>query len=169
MELFNSSEFRDKIRKKLDIVLDSNGDFSTNLEKGIYNYAIAEANIRKIVKKWENPWFLQIYTDRLRSIYLNLKNPEILKMIKSKELLPQVFAFMTHQEMNPVRWKELIEKKSKIDESKFNTKLVSNTDMFTCGKCKSKNCSYYTMQTRSADEPETIFITCLDCGKHWKR
>lgn len=169
MELFNSSEFRDKIRKKLDIVLDSNGDFSTNLEKGIYNYAIAEANIRKIVKKWENPWFLQIYTDRLRSIYLNLKNPEILKMIKSKELLPQVFAFMTHQEMNPARWKELIEKKSKIDESKFNTKLVSNTDMFTCSKCKSKNCSYYTMQTRSADEPETIFVTCLDCGKHWRR
>ena len=33
MELFNSSEFRDKIRKKLDIVLDSNGDFSTNFRK----------------------------------------------------------------------------------------------------------------------------------------
>ena len=56
-----------------------------------------------------------------------------------------------------------------VDENKYDTQLVARTDMFTCGKCKSKRCTYYTMQTRSADEPETIFITCLDCGKNWKR
>ena len=105
----------------------------------------------------------------MRSIYINLKNPSILEQIKSGELLPQTFAFMTHQEMNPERWKELIEKKKLVDKNKYDTQLVARTDMFTCGKCKSKRCTYYTMQTRSADEPETIFITCLDCGKNWKR
>ena len=77
---------------------------------------------------------------------------------------------MTHQEMNPVRWKESIERKIKRDDSKFNAKVEASTDMFECRnwKCKSKRCTYYEMQTRSADEPATVFITCLDCGKHWK-
>ena len=41
--------------------------------------------------------------------------------------------------------------------------------IFTCGKCKSQNTTYYEMQTRSADEPMTAFITCLKCGKRWKQ
>ena len=46
--------------------------------------------------------------------------------------------------------------------------MQASTDMFTCRKCKSKKCSYYELQTRSADEPSTIFVTCLECGKNWK-
>ena len=161
-------KFRENIRNEFSKIVDSS-DLATNLEKGVFNFAIKEATIKKEVKKWENPWFVQLYTDRLRSIYINLKNPSILEQIKSGELLPQTFAFMTHQEMNPERWKELIEKKKLVDKNKYDTQLVARTDMFTCGKCKSKRCTYYTMQTRSADEPETIFITCLDCGKNWKR
>ena len=51
----------------------------------------------------------------------------------------------------------------------FKAKKISETQVqFTCSKCKSKKCTYYEMQTRSADEPATIFITCLDCGKNWR-
>jgi transcription elongation factor S-II len=28
--------------------------------------------------------------------------------------------------------------------------------------------TYYEMQTRSADEPMTVFVSCLNCGKNWK-
>lgn len=28
---------------------------------------------------------------------------------------------------------------------------------------------YYEKQTRSADEPMTVFGTCLDCGKKWRQ
>ena len=42
------------------------------------------------------------------------------------------------------------------------------TDQFKCGRCKQRKCTYYELQTRSADEPATIFVTCLDCGKNWK-
>lgn len=140
-----------------------------NLEIGIFNYSLQEASRKKEVKKWENPKFVQIYSDRLRTIYINMKDEKILNALNSGELFPQTFAFMTHQEMKPEIWKELIEKKSRIDATKFDTNITARTDMFTCGKCKSKKCTYYTMQTRSADEPETIFITCLDCGKNWKR
>jgi transcription elongation factor S-II len=159
--------FRENINIKLSSILEDD-TMATNLEKGIFNYAIKEANSRKIVKKWENQAFVQLYMDRLRTIYMNLKNIDLLQQIKNREITPQNLAFMTHQEFDPAHWKILIEKKTKRDASKFTTNIQASTDMFTCKKCKSKKCTYYELQTRSADEPATIFVTCLDCGKHWK-
>lgn len=44
----------------------------------------------------------------------------------------------------------------------------ATTDQFQCGKCKQRKCQYYQMQTRSADEPMTTFVTCVNCGNRWK-
>ena len=163
----NSEDFRHKIRGKIHEIVEDDV-LTINLEKGVYNYAIKEASNRKIIKKWDNPYFAQIYLDRLRSIYTNIKDSDLLIQLKSGEIKAQNMAFMTHQEMNPDHWRPLIEKKIKRDSSKFQNNLQATTDMFTCKKCKSKKCSHYELQTRSADEPATIFITCLDCGKNWK-
>ena len=163
----NPDKFRSNIRAKISPLIGEE-KISTNLEIAIYNYAIKEANSRKIIKKWDNPYFVQLYVDRLRSIYMNLKNTELLEQLKSGEIAPQTVAFMTHQEMNNGRWSKLIEQKIKRDANKFTTNVQASTDMFTCKKCRSKKCTYYELQTRSADEPATIFVTCLDCGKHWK-
>ena len=168
LAISNPEIFREKIRNKLTPILDDE-IISLNIEKGVYNYAIKEANSRKIIKKWENPYFAQLYLDRLRCIYLNLKNQDFLEQIKKNEIAPQTVAFMTHQEMNPQQWKNIIDQKIKRDASKFNTNIQASTDMYTCRKCKSKRSTYYEMQTRSADEPATIFVTCLDCGTHSKR
>ena len=140
---------------------------ASNLERAIFNYAIQESNRRKIIKKWENPFFSQIYVDRLRTITRNL-NDQMAASLQSGEITPQQFAFMTHQEMNPERWAALILNKTKRDASRFDTNIEASTDMYTCKKCRSKKCTYYELQTRSADEPATIFVTCLDCGKHFR-
>jgi transcription elongation factor S-II len=166
-KIANPEQFRLNIRGKLNIVLE-NEKHSSNLEKGIFNYALKEANNRKVVKKWDNQYFVQIYLDRLRSIYINLKNSEILEQIKSETIQAHTIAFMTHQEMRPDKWKELIEEKAKKDKNKFETNVEASTDTFTCRKCKSNKCTYYQMQTRSADEPMTTFVTCIECGQRWK-
>jgi transcription elongation factor S-II len=180
MHIKNPEQFRvniqEKFFEKIIELLDEHSisvhenekKISVNIEKAVFNYAIKESTQRKIIKKWENPYFVQLYLDRLRTIFTNISNMEIIRQIHSGELSPQNFVFMTHQEMNPERWSELIQQKIKRDASKFNTNIEASTDMFTCKKCKSKKCTYYELQTRSADEPATIFITCLDCGKHWK-
>jgi DNA-directed RNA polymerase subunit M/transcription elongation factor TFIIS len=162
------SNIQRKLMKSLETVCGKQEKLATNLEKAIFNYTIKEATSRKIIKKWENPHFVQLYIDRLRSIINNLDNQEIISQIHSGELPVQTFAFMTHQEMKPERWGELIAKKIKRDASRFDTNIEASTDMYKCKKCKSTKCTYYEMQTRSADEPATIFVTCLDCGKHWK-
>lgn len=164
----NPDTFRTNIRNHLLPILQDE-TLCINLEKGVYNYAIKEASNRKIIKKWENPYFAQMYLDRLRSIYINLKNPDLLTQVKSGEITPQVLAFASHQEMNSEHWKDMIDAKVKRDANKFNTAVRASTDMFTCSRCKSKQTTYYEMQTRSADEPATIFVTCLDCGKLMKR
>jgi len=167
----NPDTFRSNIRKRLEEFFDkceNKEKHSINLEKGIHNWALKEATNRKVVKKWDNPFFVQIYLDHLRSIYMNLKNDRLVNMVNTSEIKAHEIAFMTHQEMEPKRWDELIKAKIVRDQNKFEDKLEAATDTFTCRKCRSKKCTYYQMQTRSADEPMTIFVTCIDCGTRWK-
>lgn len=168
-DIKNPSLFRQNIRAKFAEKFFKDENFATNLEIGTFNYAIQEANKSKLIKKWDNPAFVTIYINRLRTLFANLSNPDLLDLIKQDEIAPKTLAFMTHQEMNPAHWKDMIERKMKRDATKFSTNVEAMTDMFCCKKCKSRRCTYYELQTRSADEPSTIFISCLDCGKHWKQ
>ena len=38
-----------------------------------------------------------------------------------------------------------------------------------CGKCKQHKVDYFEKQTRSADEPMTLFCHCLNCGARWRQ
>ena len=167
MKVDNPCNFRENIRKKLDAFL-KNETKSTNLEIGVFNYSLKEARNRKVVKKWDNDHFVQLYIDRLRTIYMNLKNPLIIKQITNNGMSPQAFASMTHYEMLPEKWESLINQKIERDKFKYDTQLEASTDTFTCRKCKSNKCTYYQMQTRSADEPMTTFVSCINCGARWK-
>lgn len=165
----NPETFRGNICKKLcDFFEPGSNKHASNLEKGIHNWALKEATSKKVVKKWDNPFFVQIYLDHLRSVYVNLKNEKLIKMVQEGEIKAHEIAFMTHQEMNPEKWEALIKAKSIRDKNKFELNVEANTDRFTCGKCRSKNCSYMQLQTRSADEPMTIYVSCNQCGKRWK-
>jgi hypothetical protein len=112
-------QFRAEVRKRLHALLpdgsssssDVSDTVSTNIEKGIFNWAIQQAGKNNIVKKWSNPFFITLYIDRLRSVYINLKKPDVSSAVTSGNIKPQELAFMTHQEMCPDKWKQLIEDK----------------------------------------------------------
>lgn len=163
----NPNEFRSKVKgvfnEKMNSII-----YSTNLEIGIFNYCLKEASQKKIIRKWENPYFVEIYIDRFRSIFMNLQKTDLLNNIEEKKIKPEDVAFMTHQEMRPKKWDKFIETKIKRDKYKFENNIEASTDSFTCRKCKSNKCSYYQMQTRSADEPMTTFVSCISCGSRWK-
>lgn len=166
-------EFRAEIRKRIQPLLANDGSdesltTATNIEKGIFNWTIQHASKNNIVKKWSNPFFITLYIDRLRSVYINLKKPDVSSAVTSGNIKPQDIAFMSHQEICPDKWKQLIEEKKVRDKQKYEPNIEASTDNFTCNKCKSKKCTYYQLQTRSADEPMTTFVTCLECGKRWK-
>lgn len=159
-------KFKSNIVKVIENYVDY--DKSVLIEKGIMEYSQNTADSLQIVKSWDNCYFVMIYIDRVKSIYTNLKCESIVKKLISGETDCVNFGKCKHQEMMPDKWDELIHKKKERDENKYSTKLEGNTDNFTCRKCKSKNCSYYQLQTRSADEPMTTFVTCISCGNRWK-
>ncbi|NBP65163.1 MAG: hypothetical protein EBU66_10985 [Bacteroidetes bacterium] len=178
-------QFRAEVRKRIVAVLqppvqvdggsgNGGGDdesietIATNIEKGIFNWSIQHASKHNIVKKWSNPFFVTLYIDHLRSVYINLKKPDVSAAVLTGNIKSQEIAFMTHQEICPEKWKKLIEDKKVRDKQKYEPNIEASTDNFTCNKCKSKKCTYYQLQTRSADEPMTTFVTCLECGKRWK-
>jgi transcription elongation factor S-II len=162
----NPDNFRSNIIKKIDKKL-NNEKASLNLEKGIFNYALKEAENRKTIKKWDNKFFVQIYLNHLKSILNNLDDKWI-ESIRNGEIQSHKLAFMTHQEFNHDLWAHLIESKSKRDKNKFESTIAASTDTYTCRKCKQNKCTYYQMQTRSADEPMTLYISCVNCGNRWK-
>ncbi len=163
----NPDLFRANIRSKINNILDNEKN-STNLEKGVYNYTLKESDNRKIVKKWDNVYFVQIYIDRLRSICNNIKNQTLIDRINDGTIPSQTVAFMSHQELCPAKWDNLIKLKTIKDNNKFEIRVEASTDTFTCGKCRKKQCTYYQVQTRSADEPMTTYVQCIPCGNKWK-
>ena len=65
-------------------------------------------------------------------------------------------------------WGELIKAKIERDRHATEVDMSAATDEFCCYKCKKRQCTYYQLQTRSADEPMTTFVTCLHCGNRWR-
>ena len=162
----NPALFRSNIVNHIYKILE-NEKMSKNLEIGIFNFTIKEATQKKVIKKWNNPIFVEIYKNKTQSVLLNL-TAEIIQSIKSNAIEAQKVAFMTHQELLPEKWDELIKAKSKRDLQIFETNIEASTDTYTCRKCKNNKCAYYQMQTRSADEPMTTYVSCLNCGNRWK-
>ena len=167
MSIENDKIFKENVIKKFNEMFKKKT--ATNIEKGIYNFTIKQAKKLIIVRKWENKYFVNIYVNRWRSLYLNFKNNKsLVEKIKTKQISVKELSEMRHQELCPEKWKKLIDAKIKRDKNLTSVNLSAATDEFKCYRCKKSKCTYYQLQTRSADEPMTTFITCLVCGNRWK-
>jgi len=113
------------------------------------------------------------YKAAIRSRVFNLrdkKNPELRENVLLGMVSPERLATMTTEEMASKDMKEMRKTLTKqaIDASQMATDSGTPTDMFKCGRCHKKNCTYTQAQTRSADEPMTTFVYCRECGNRWK-
>ena len=72
--------------------------------------------------------------------------------------------------MYPDLWYPILDAIEKRDFHRVtqNRDFVDSRGLFKCPKCKSNATTYTSVQTRSADEPMTNFITCLNCDNRWK-
>ena len=147
---------------------------SETLEESIYIYSKKIAHERKITVAFTNHHFKKIYVNKSRSILSNIKsdsyinNSTLIKKINKNKIDIGIVPYMSNQELFPEHWKQIMDEKYKRDKLMYEEKEEAMTDEFKCGRCKSRECTYYELQTRSADESMTTFITCLNCGNRWK-
>ena len=153
--------FRARLRESLQAKKSLSAAEAVQLEDDAYSQAKQMASLASVVESWDDKAFVTLYLNALRSAYMNLDACRPTMDLAG-------FALKSHQQMQPERWKEMLRAKEERDKTRYAPTMTANTDNFTCGRCRSKNCSYYQLQTRSADEPMTTFVTCVDCGNRWK-
>ncbi|XP_008788517.2 transcription elongation factor TFIIS-like [Phoenix dactylifera] len=110
---------------------------------------------------------------KYRSIMFNLKdakNPDLRRQVLLGLVKPEKLVEMTPEEMasdgRKLENKQIKEKA--LFECERGGAPKATTDQFKCGRCGQRKCTYYQMQTRSADEPMTTYVTCVNCNNHWK-
>jgi len=143
------------------------------IEDELLKYVVEFCKNACIDVDWSNKIFWNTYRSKAISIYENLRTDGTIKTewaskINSGEISAKTFVNMTAEEMCPHLWKESITKMMEAEIKLYSNSSSAALYLF-CSRCKKKSkCDYYQMQTRSADEPMTTFVTCLECGKPWK-
>lgn len=145
-----------------------------DIEKGLFNWSLNQADTFKIQKTWTNQKFEKIYLAKMASLLFNLdsssyvENKTLIDRVRDGRLQPHELAFLRPSEMFPERWQDVVNLKVQREEYAINVKPVAMTDQFRCDRCKKRECVYQEIQLRSADEPATIIITCNSCSHTWR-
>ena len=178
-------DIRKYVTEKFKNLLDEHGvisslEMSMNIEDGVLKRTTRAFNRMNVSLDNKNYWspsfdnnhFIRRYKNNAYNLLYVMKQPNsrVIERLVNNELNDKELACLHPS----IIWtdgpyaqteKELKEKEM-IEE--MSSQQIAPKGMFKCGKCKSDKTSYYQMQTRSADEPMTTFVRCIDCGKRWK-
>lgn len=168
----NHSALRSKIAHKFVSILDDD-DRGNALERYVHRWAVQACYERGEGGEWDNPTLLRKYSTKVRDIVFNLTNPDnpsFVNAVLSRDISVKKIPSMTHHEMYPELREHIFYKieQREIRNLMRDQELCDGSGLFKCPRCRTNNTTYYSLQTRSADEPMTNFVTCLGCENRWK-
>ncbi|GAA0169222.1 general transcription factor [Lithospermum erythrorhizon] len=110
---------------------------------------------------------------KYRSIIFNMKdqkNPDFRRKVLFGQFVPDAIIELTPEQMASDAMQEKNEhiKQKALFECERGQSLEATCEKFKCGRCGKRETTYYQMQTRSADEPMTTYVTCVNCSNRWK-
>lgn len=144
----------------------ANEPMSRNLEKSVYNFAVKCPD-----PSWENRSFRNRYLHKAMEVLRLLREPSCsLKMnILNGSIKTREVGDLPPDKLFPGGPYDVTKNQLAIEEERRRAAAENVPEgLFQCRKCKSKKTRYYQMQTRSADEPMTTYVTCLQCSTRWK-
>lgn len=138
---------------------------SENIEAGIFEFSLNYVKSQNL----EYSDILNVYNDKVHDITINLdpnnqriKNKTLLRNIIENKISANIVAFLKMYQIHPTRWKTLLDKNNLRDDTLSS---VNTTDEYKCARCGERKHIYHISQTRSSDEPATVFYTCTVCKK----
>lgn len=158
VEAINREETIEEIRKYVKYYV-----LAERIEAGIFEYTLISQMIDTLLPQITP----NCYQDKLHELCINLDtsnkdidNQTLLPAIMGFNIDPYYLAFLRPEQVHPVRWSPVLEK-IKAREAAIEDKPTS--DLYTCYKCGQKKTTSTQIQLRGADEPMTIFVTCMVC------
>ena len=145
-----------------------------SLEQAVLAASAAEAKKLYIPRNWKSQLFCDLYKSIARTVLWNIHprspidNRRLLERCKGGEFPLNQIPTMSAYDMFPEHWQGLADKLLMREQKILEGNKSRATDEYKCKRCNKRECTYYEMQTRSADEPTTIFISCLNCGQRWR-
>jgi len=126
----------------------------------------------------------KLYMNKAKSLAFNLKKNEKLRLeVINGSLPPDQLPHLSSNELATDELRGIRQETSKnatlarrgdLYEITRNEILSANGidpnkgGEFCCRKCKGTKTTHYALQTRSSDEPMTVFVGCLTCGNRWR-
>ncbi len=162
---------REFVIERLSTFLDIPKDdkICTDLEKCILNHSHDKCRSQPA---WDNPDFSSIYKHKFLSLQKSIRsNPNLINKVKLKLITVTEFVNMRPEALQPEGpyAKEIeVGIHKQLRKEYINNEKKNQDGFFKCGRCKSMKTTYYQMQTRSADEPMTVFVSCLNWERNWK-
>jgi transcription elongation factor S-II len=176
-ELTSADKYRVAARSRLELLkTEGFSDVQVGLlEQAIYKSAFVASGKLNVLKHWDNPLFVEVFMGIQRQVLSNIhpqspiKNPRLLQRVRDGEFELSAIAYMSAQDLFPENWQELADRQLLREQKLLEGNKGQATDTYKCNRCGKRECTYYQLQTRSADEPMTTFISCLNCGKRWRQ
>lgn len=156
----NVNEIRNNAAYKLGNII---GDHkkSKELENQIYLYARSPLTVNEIRNRYYIKYNQLCYN--LKKNYTKLLSKYTISelvVIENPMLDPENDHGLKQHEENIQNYKIMINENENYDESENGG--------IKCGKCGYEEIIVLPKQTRSADEPMTLFCECKNCGKRFK-
>ena len=144
----------------LDIANDAK--IADNIEKCIFEFALIHITQHRL----DDIMLPNVYYDKAYDLSVNinkdsyLMNNKLIDNLNNNLIKPQLLAFLSPSQLFPEQWADVLDKKKNEEDAKNN---MATTDIYKCRKCGERKSRVTEMQIRSADEPATLFITCMVC------
>lgn len=113
----------------------------------------------------------KIYLDIFNNLIYNFEDKDnvtgqkIIKDASKNNYNTYNLAFLRPDELNYDKWKKIIQKRNTSEERLNNLPTI---EWKPCRNCKNNKYFHRQEQTRSADEPMTVFYTCKRCKAVYK-
>lgn len=136
-----------------------------NVERGILNFAKQECDKKNTSASWMQPMFVHAYFTRFRSLRVNLEDQPALRLaVRNETLSATKLMKMSYFDFNK-KWRGVMHL-IQVRKSHVNKKEATS-DQYECKVCHSKEIRHETDQNRSADEGNSVWYDCLNCGYSW--